>query len=66
MSCADSWSSLRGNGTRVPATSRPSARFAGWMAAAPSRSLVTLLLCTCRRWDRVTAKLIAAIEGWAC
>jgi hypothetical protein len=36
------------------------------MAAAPSRSLVTLLLCTCRRWDRVTAKLIAAIEGWAC
>jgi hypothetical protein len=25
-------------------------------------SLVTLLLCTSRRWDRVTAKLIAAIE----
>jgi hypothetical protein len=25
-------------------------------------SLVALLLCTCRRWDRVTAKLIAAIE----
>jgi hypothetical protein len=26
-------------------------------------SLVALLLCTCHRWDRVTAKLIAAIEG---
>jgi len=26
-------------------------------------SLVALLLCTCYRWDRVTAKLIAAIEG---
>ncbi len=26
------------------------------------RSLVALLLCTCHRWDRVTAKLIAAIE----
>ena len=25
-------------------------------------SLVALLLCTCRRWDRVTAKLIAAVE----
>jgi hypothetical protein len=25
-------------------------------------SLVALLLCTCHRWDRVTAKLIAAIE----
>jgi hypothetical protein len=25
-------------------------------------SLVARLLCTCRRWDRVTAKLIAAIE----
>ena len=25
-------------------------------------SLVALLLCTCRRWNRVTAKLIAAIE----
>jgi hypothetical protein len=25
-------------------------------------SLVALLLCTCRRWERVTAKLIAAIE----
>jgi hypothetical protein len=25
-------------------------------------SLVALLLCTCRRWDRVTAKLIAVIE----
>src|SRR5215472_8985914 len=24
--------------------------------------LVALLLCTCRRWDRVTAKLIAAVE----
>ena len=24
-------------------------------------SLVALLLCTCRRWDRVTAKLIAAV-----
>jgi hypothetical protein len=24
--------------------------------------LLTLLLCTCRRWDRVTAKVIAAIE----
>jgi hypothetical protein len=24
-------------------------------------SLVALLLCTCHRWDRVTAKLIAAI-----
>ncbi len=26
-------------------------------------SFVALLLCTCHRWDRVTAKLIAAIEG---
>jgi hypothetical protein len=26
-------------------------------------SLVALLLCTCHRWDRVTAKLIVAIEG---
>lgn len=25
-------------------------------------SLVALLLCTCHRWDRVTAKLIAAID----
>jgi hypothetical protein len=25
-------------------------------------SLVALLLCTCRRWDRVTARLIAGIE----
>src|ERR1044072_6453225 len=25
-------------------------------------SLVALLLCTCRRWHRVTAKLIVAIE----
>jgi hypothetical protein len=25
-------------------------------------SLVALLLCTCRRWDRVTVKLIAAVE----
>jgi hypothetical protein len=25
-------------------------------------SLVALLLCTYRRWDRVTAKLIAAVE----
>jgi hypothetical protein len=25
-------------------------------------SLVALLLCTCRRWDRVTAKLIGGIE----
>jgi hypothetical protein len=25
-------------------------------------SCVALMLCTCRRWDRVTAKLIAAIE----
>ena len=25
-------------------------------------SLVALLLCTCRRWDWVTAKLIAAVE----
>src|SRR5260370_29823863 len=25
-------------------------------------SLVALLLCTCRRWDRATAKLIAAVE----
>jgi hypothetical protein len=25
-------------------------------------SFVALLLCTCRRWDRVTARLIAAIE----
>ena len=24
--------------------------------------LLALLLCTCRRWDRVTAKVIAAIE----
>ncbi len=28
----------------------------------PSGSFVALLLCTCRRWDRVTARLIAAIE----
>ncbi len=27
-----------------------------------SGSFVALMLCTCRRWDRVTAKLIAAIE----
>src|SRR6266480_3674083 len=27
-------------------------------------SLVALLLCTCRRWDRVTAKLIAAVEEY--
>ena len=26
------------------------------------RSFVVLMVCTCRRWDRVTAKLIAAIE----
>ncbi|MHB1639862.1 MAG: hypothetical protein ACYCUD_08500 [Candidatus Dormibacteria bacterium] len=26
-------------------------------------SFLALLLCTCRRWDRVTAKLIAALEG---
>src|SRR5260370_32177514 len=26
-------------------------------------SLVALLLCTCHRWDRVTAKLIAAIDA---
>ncbi|MGH3001475.1 MAG: hypothetical protein ACRDM1_02200 [Gaiellaceae bacterium] len=26
-------------------------------------SLVALLLCTCRRWDRVTARLIAGVEG---
>ena len=26
------------------------------------RLLVALLLCTCQRWDRVTAKLIAGIE----
>lgn len=25
-------------------------------------SLVALMVCTCRRWDRVTARLIAAIE----
>ena len=25
-------------------------------------SFVTLLLCTCRRWDRVTSRLIAAVE----
>jgi hypothetical protein len=25
-------------------------------------SLVALLLCTCRRWDRVTGRLLAAIE----
>jgi hypothetical protein len=25
-------------------------------------SFVALMLCTCRRWDRVTARLIAAIE----
>jgi hypothetical protein len=25
-------------------------------------SLAVLLVCTCRRWDRVTAKLIAAIQ----
>jgi hypothetical protein len=30
-------------------------------AGVPS-VLVALLLCTCRRWDRVTAKLIAGIE----
>jgi hypothetical protein len=29
-------------------------------------SLVALLLCTCRRWDRVTAKLIAASRNAAC
>ncbi len=28
----------------------------------PAISIVALLLCTCRRWDRVTAKLIAAVE----
>jgi hypothetical protein len=28
-------------------------------------SLVALLLCTCHRWDRVTAKLIAAMEDSA-
>jgi hypothetical protein len=28
-------------------------------------SLVALLLCTCHRWDRVTAKLIAAIADSA-
>jgi hypothetical protein len=26
-------------------------------------SFVALLLCTCRRWDRVTARLVAGIEG---
>jgi hypothetical protein len=26
-------------------------------------SFVALLLCTCHRWDRVTAKLVAAIEA---
>lgn len=26
-------------------------------------ALVALLVCTCRRWDRVTAKLIAAVEA---
>jgi hypothetical protein len=25
-------------------------------------SFVTLMLCTCRRWDRVTSRLIAAVE----
>lgn len=27
-----------------------------------ARSFVALMICTCRRWDRVTARLIAAIE----
>lgn len=26
-------------------------------------SFLALMLCTCRRWDRITAKLIAGIEG---
>jgi hypothetical protein len=25
-------------------------------------SFVALMVCTCRRWDRVTARMIAAIE----
>lgn len=28
-------------------------------------SFVALMVCTCRRWDRVTARLIAAIEDSA-
>ena len=34
----------------------------GLRAGTLPGSLVALLLCTCRRWDRVTAKLIAAVE----
>lgn len=34
----------------------------GLSGGALPGSLVALLLCTCRRWDRVTAKLIAAVE----
>ena len=28
----------------------------------PPVSFVALMLCTCRRWDRVTSRLIAAVE----
>jgi hypothetical protein len=51
-----------GMGIEHPPRGRPSACFAGCAAAPFPGSLVALLLCTCRRWDRVTAKLIAAVE----
>jgi hypothetical protein len=31
--------------------------------SGPTDRLVALLLCTCRRWDRVTSKLIAQLEA---
>ena len=53
-----------GRGVPVPATRRRSTCYATCPGRPPSRSvLVALLLCTCRRWDRVTAKLIAADRG---
>ena len=50
-------------GGQAPATARQSASSGQrhGRGTLPS-SLVALLLCTCHRWDRVTTKLIAAIE----
>ena len=62
MNCADSWSSSPwgwGSSTRH---GEAVSLLRGLRGGTLPGSLVALLLCTCRRWDRVTAKLIVAVD----
>lgn len=63
MSCAGSCSRRAAAGDRARGTPRPSSCSGDVHGGRePPASLVALLLCTCRRWHRVTAELLVAVE----